>query len=108
MGTRDKVTMAAIGFEVLLGALTTTGSLLAFAKLQGLVRGTPVTYKGQNISTWRCWRPRREFLSTDLCSWFDAALLCDGRTRVSFWNILVMRSARLICRGNVATKFYAV
>ena len=33
----------------MLGALTTTGSLLAFAKLQGLVRGTPVTYKGQNI-----------------------------------------------------------
>jgi NAD(P) transhydrogenase subunit beta len=41
--------MAAIGLEVMLGALTTTGSLLAFAKLQGLVRGTPMTYKGQNI-----------------------------------------------------------
>jgi NAD(P) transhydrogenase subunit beta len=41
--------MAAIGLEVMLGALTTTGSLLAFAKLQGLVRGTPVTYKGQNV-----------------------------------------------------------
>src|SRR5881227_1060855 len=41
--------MGAIGLEVMLGALTTTGSLLAFAKLQGLVRGTPVTYKGQNI-----------------------------------------------------------
>ncbi len=43
------ITMAALGFEVMLGALTTTGSLLAFAKLQGLVRGTPMTYKGQNI-----------------------------------------------------------
>src|SRR3977135_1719402 len=41
--------MSALGFEVMLGALTTTGSLLAFAKLQGLVRGTPVTYRGQNI-----------------------------------------------------------
>jgi NAD(P) transhydrogenase subunit beta len=41
--------MSAIGLEVMLGALTTTGSLLAFAKLQGLTRGTPVTYKGQNI-----------------------------------------------------------
>jgi NAD(P) transhydrogenase subunit beta len=40
-GHVDKVTMGAIGFEVMLGALTTTGSLLAFAKLQGLVRGTP-------------------------------------------------------------------
>ncbi len=48
-GHVDKVTMGAIGFEVMLGALTTTGSLLAFAKLQGLVRGTPVTYRGQNL-----------------------------------------------------------
>jgi len=41
--------MTAIGFEVMLGALTTTGSLIAFVKLQGLVRGTPVTYRGQNV-----------------------------------------------------------
>jgi NAD(P) transhydrogenase subunit beta len=41
--------MGAIGFEVLLGSLTTTGSLVAFAKLQGLMPGTPFTYKGQNI-----------------------------------------------------------
>jgi H+-translocating NAD(P) transhydrogenase subunit beta len=41
--------MGAIGFEVMLGALTTTGSLLAFAKLQGMIRGTPLTYRGQNI-----------------------------------------------------------
>ena len=48
-GHLDRITMGALGFEVMLGALTTTGSLLAFAKLQGLVRGTPVTYKGQNV-----------------------------------------------------------
>ncbi len=48
-GHLDTITMGALGFEVMLGALTTTGSLLAFAKLQGLVRGTPMTYKGQNI-----------------------------------------------------------
>ena len=48
-GHFDKITMSALGFEVMLGALTTTGSLLAFAKLQGMVRGTPVTYKGQNL-----------------------------------------------------------
>ena len=41
--------MGAIGLEVMLGALTTTGSLLAFAKLQGLVRGAPMTYRGQNV-----------------------------------------------------------
>jgi NAD(P) transhydrogenase subunit beta len=41
--------MGAVGFEVLLGSLTTTGSLVAFAKLQGLVPGAPMTYKGQNV-----------------------------------------------------------
>ncbi|HEX8889565.1 MAG TPA: NAD(P)(+) transhydrogenase (Re/Si-specific) subunit beta [Pyrinomonadaceae bacterium] len=41
--------MGAMGFEIMFGSLTTTGSLIAFAKLQGLVRGSPVTFKGQNI-----------------------------------------------------------
>src|SRR5215212_2715174 len=48
-GRLETITMGALGFEVMLGALTTTGSLLAFAKLQGLVRGTPMTYRGQNV-----------------------------------------------------------
>ncbi|HEX6624706.1 MAG TPA: NAD(P)(+) transhydrogenase (Re/Si-specific) subunit beta, partial [Pyrinomonadaceae bacterium] len=43
------VKMAAINFEVMLGSLTTTGSLVAFAKLQGLTRGTPMTFRGQNV-----------------------------------------------------------
>ena len=41
-------TMAALGFEVLFGALTVTGSLMAFRKLQELITGRPVTYPGQN------------------------------------------------------------
>jgi NAD(P) transhydrogenase subunit beta len=41
--------MAALGFEVLFGSLTVTGSLLAFFKLQEMMRGTPITYKGQNF-----------------------------------------------------------
>ncbi len=40
--------MIAIGFEVLFGALTITGSLIAMGKLQGIIKGTPVTFKGQN------------------------------------------------------------
>jgi H+-translocating NAD(P) transhydrogenase subunit beta len=48
-GHLDTITMSALGFEVMLGSLTATGSLLAFAKLQGMVRGTPMTYKGQNV-----------------------------------------------------------
>jgi NAD(P) transhydrogenase subunit beta len=41
--------MTAIGFEVMLGGITVTGSMMAFAKLRELVRGSPITYKGQNI-----------------------------------------------------------
>ena len=38
-----------IGVEVMLGSLTFTGSLMAAGKLQGLIRGYPITYKGQNV-----------------------------------------------------------
>lgn len=41
--------MTALGFEVMLGSITFTGSIMAFAKLQGLLPGAPITYKGQNF-----------------------------------------------------------
>jgi NAD(P) transhydrogenase subunit beta len=43
------VKTGALGFEVMLGSLTTTGSLIAAAKLQELMRGTPIQFKGQHI-----------------------------------------------------------
>jgi NAD(P) transhydrogenase subunit beta len=49
-GGLDRFTMAALGLEVFLGFLTFTGSLMAFGKLQGLITGAPVTYKGQNAT----------------------------------------------------------
>lgn len=47
----ERVEMTALGFEVLLGSLTITGSLMAFGKLQELVPGTPITFRFQNILT---------------------------------------------------------
>ena len=38
-----------LGAEVLLGALTFTGSLMAFAKLQELISGQPIVYPGRNL-----------------------------------------------------------
>lgn len=41
--------MGALGLEVMLGSLTVTGSLIAAAKLQEMMRGTPIMFKGQQI-----------------------------------------------------------
>ncbi len=47
-GAIGGIELAALGFEVLFGSLTITGSLMAFGKLQGLIPSAPVTYKLQN------------------------------------------------------------
>ncbi|MEN9818309.1 MAG: hypothetical protein RLZ32_2189 [Gemmatimonadota bacterium] len=44
-----RLKMAALGFEVLFGALTVSGSFMAFGKLQEFITGRPVTFKGQNL-----------------------------------------------------------
>jgi NAD(P) transhydrogenase subunit beta len=49
-GVLDRVLMTTIGAEVVIGGLTFTGSLMAAAKLQGLLPGAPITYRGQNAS----------------------------------------------------------
>jgi H+-translocating NAD(P) transhydrogenase subunit beta len=45
----DHVKMTTIGLEVVIGSLTFTGSLMAAGKLQGLLPGSPITYRGQNV-----------------------------------------------------------
>ena len=45
----QRTTMAILCIEVILGALTFTGSLMAFGKLQDLLPARPTLYKGQNI-----------------------------------------------------------
>ncbi len=47
-GTMTLFTRSALGLEVMLGTLTTTGSLVAAGKLQDVIRGTPVQFKGQH------------------------------------------------------------
>jgi H+-translocating NAD(P) transhydrogenase subunit beta len=45
----DRGKMIALGFEVLFGALTVTGSLMAFGKLQEVLPTRPITYRFQNF-----------------------------------------------------------
>ena len=49
-GQIGTVLMTALGAEVTIGGLTFTGSLMAAGKLQGLLPGAPITYRGQNKS----------------------------------------------------------
>ncbi|HRC88002.1 MAG TPA: NAD(P)(+) transhydrogenase (Re/Si-specific) subunit beta, partial [Thermoanaerobaculia bacterium] len=48
-GEISRSVMAALGFEVMFGALTVTGSFMAFGKLQEFLKSAPVTYKFQNF-----------------------------------------------------------
>jgi proton-translocating NAD(P)+ transhydrogenase subunit beta len=41
--------MIALGFEIMLGAITVGGTLVAAGKLQEWITSKPVTYKGQNL-----------------------------------------------------------
>jgi len=43
---QDLVTM---GLGIFIGAITFTGSFIAFGKLQGFISGNPITFPGQNI-----------------------------------------------------------
>ncbi len=43
-----KFGIGAISFEVLMGAITFTGSIMAFGKLQGFLPGKPITFPAQN------------------------------------------------------------
>jgi NAD(P) transhydrogenase subunit beta len=48
-GELGRVTLTALDFQVVVGGLTFTGSLIAAAKLQELLPGRPITYRGQNV-----------------------------------------------------------
>jgi H+-translocating NAD(P) transhydrogenase subunit beta len=76
----DGLSITAIGFEVVLGALTFTGSLMAFGKLQGLISGRPITFRGQNKANFVLlgmtlvllllviWRPDAEVVFYAVCA----------------------------------------
>jgi NAD(P) transhydrogenase subunit beta len=74
------VTMGALGFEVLFGGLTFTGSLMAFGKLQGILPSRNITYPFQNQSNIAM------FLGTALCL---AVLTVHPEMQVLFYLIFV-------------------
>ena len=49
VGEIKVASLVEMSFGVVIGAITFTGSVVAFTKLQGLVGGTPVVFRGQHL-----------------------------------------------------------
>ena len=63
-----------------IGAITFTGSIIAFAKLQGVMSGAPIVFPGQHALN-----ALLGLLMIALVVWF-----CDAQTGTLFWAIAIL------------------
>ncbi len=73
--------MIALGFEVLFGALTVTGSLMAFGKPQELLPTRPITYRFQNVFNLTLFA-----IAIGLFAW----LIYDASNPIVFYTMLTL------------------
>ncbi len=71
--------LVTIGLSILIGAVTFTGSFIAFGKLQGFINGRPVTFSGQNVINLLL-----IIVASALIVWFTI----DPTLTVIFWLLL--------------------
>lgn len=73
--------LATAGLGIMIGALTFTGSFIAFGKLQGFISGRPVTFPGQNIFN---------LLLTLLLFVLIGFLITDPTNLTLFWSLFAL------------------
>ena len=83
IGQAGSIAMGSIiemGLGVAIGAITFTGSIIAFAKLQGLVSGKPLVFKGQHMLN----------LAVGILIVVLIASLIFTQTATTFWLVVIL------------------
>ncbi|MBO89206.1 MAG: NAD synthetase [Rickettsiales bacterium] len=83
IGTPGKIGVASLiemSIGTAIGAITFTGSIIAFAKLQGVMSGAPIVFPGQHALN-----ALLGLLMVALVAWF-----CDAQTGLLFWSIAIL------------------
>ena len=83
IGTPGNIGLASLvemSIGTAIGAVTFTGSIIAFAKLQGIMSGAPITFPGQHVLN-----ALLGLLLIALVVWF-----CDAQTGGLFWSIALL------------------
>ena len=83
LGTPGNIGVASLiemSIGTAIGAITFTGSIIAFAKLQGVMSGAPIVFPGQHALN-----ALLGLLMVALVAWF-----CDAQTGLLFWSIAIL------------------